>query len=135
MNIRSLTPLLQVFDMPSSVRFYRDVLGFEVVSKSHDTVDGSDWIMLKLADSTLMLNTAYERDVRPPSPDRTRIAAHLDTALFFGCDSADAVYSHLRGKGWPANEPATQGYGMRQVCTKDPDGYQLCFQHAADTAT
>jgi hypothetical protein len=29
-----LTPLVQVFDMPTSVRFYRDVLGFEVVSTS-----------------------------------------------------------------------------------------------------
>jgi hypothetical protein len=28
------TPLLQVFDMPSAVRFYRHVLGFEVASHS-----------------------------------------------------------------------------------------------------
>jgi glyoxylase I family protein len=33
-EIRGLTPLLQVFDMPTSVRFYRDVLGFELVSTS-----------------------------------------------------------------------------------------------------
>ena len=28
MDFRSLTPLIQVFDMPASIRFYRDVLGF-----------------------------------------------------------------------------------------------------------
>jgi catechol 2,3-dioxygenase-like lactoylglutathione lyase family enzyme len=32
--IRVLCPLLQVFDMPTSRRFYRDVLGFAEVSKS-----------------------------------------------------------------------------------------------------
>jgi catechol 2,3-dioxygenase-like lactoylglutathione lyase family enzyme len=34
LDVRRLTPLLQVYDMPTSVRFYRDVLGFEVVSTS-----------------------------------------------------------------------------------------------------
>ena len=33
-NVRGLTPLLQVYDMPTSMRFYRDVLGFEVVHTS-----------------------------------------------------------------------------------------------------
>jgi len=31
-EICGLAPLLQVFDMPSSIRFYCDVLGFEIVS-------------------------------------------------------------------------------------------------------
>ena len=33
-DIRGLCPLLQVFDMPASIRFYRDVLGFEIFSSS-----------------------------------------------------------------------------------------------------
>ena len=34
LDVRGLTPLLQVFDMPTSVRFYRDVLGFKVIGTS-----------------------------------------------------------------------------------------------------
>ena len=34
LNVRGLTPPLQVYDMPTSVRFYREVLGFQVVSTS-----------------------------------------------------------------------------------------------------
>ena len=30
-EVRGVLTLLQVFDMPASVRFYRDVLGFEVI--------------------------------------------------------------------------------------------------------
>ena len=32
LQIDGMAPLLQVFDMPTSLRFYRDVLGFEVIS-------------------------------------------------------------------------------------------------------
>ena len=30
-KIQGMAPLIQVFDMPRSVAFYRDVLGFELV--------------------------------------------------------------------------------------------------------
>jgi len=70
--------------MPRSVSFYRDVLGFEVVRASQP-VDEFDWALLRLNDVELMLNTAYEAHDRPPSPDLARVAAHVDTALFFGC--------------------------------------------------
>jgi catechol 2,3-dioxygenase-like lactoylglutathione lyase family enzyme len=33
-KLRGVSPLLQVYDMPTSVRFYRDQLGFEIVSHS-----------------------------------------------------------------------------------------------------
>ena len=33
-EIRGMAPLLQVFDMPTSIAFYRDVLRFEVVTTS-----------------------------------------------------------------------------------------------------
>ncbi len=128
MDIHGLTPLLQVFDIAKSIAFYRDVLGFAVVSLSDKSEAESYWAMLKRGDSTLMLNTAYEDHERPPVPDPSRVKAHLDTALFFGCDSVDDAYAHLRAKGWDAQEPVTTHYGMRQVYTKDPDGFELCFQ-------
>ncbi len=32
LRLAGLTPLLQVFDMNEAVRFYRDLLGFEIVN-------------------------------------------------------------------------------------------------------
>jgi glyoxylase I family protein len=125
--IEGLCPLLQVFDMPTSLAFYRDVLGFTVVSCAPDR-DDCDWALLRLNGSTLMLNTAYDADDRPPVPDPVRVSAHRDTALFFGCADVDAAYTYLREKGISASTPVVQGYGMKQVYLKDPDGYELCFQ-------
>jgi glyoxylase I family protein len=121
-TVSEIAPLLEVFDLPTSMAFYRDVLGFEVTAG-----DDSWWCMLKLGAVSLMLNTAYENDKRPAAPDSGRVLGHSDAELYFRTPDPDAVYAQLRGKGWPATEPNNMFYGMRQVSTKDPDGFQLHF--------
>lgn len=129
-DITGMVPLLQVFDMPRSIRFYRDQLGFEVVSTSQPG-DHFGWALLRLNGVELMLNTAYEDHVRPPAPDPSRTAAHGDTALFFACADVDRAYHLLRDMGLAVQEPVIRDYGMKQVYVDDPDGYNVCFQMAA----
>ncbi len=126
-TLHSLAPLLQVFDMPTSCRFYRDVLGFEVVTDSGGG-DRADWVWFRHGEVHLMLNTAYEADTRPSGPDAARRAAHEDTGLFFSCRDLDDLYEHLTHHRVQAEPPKTAPYGMRQLYAKDPDGYSLCFQ-------
>ncbi len=136
-EVRGMAPLFQVFDMPTSIRFYRDVLGFVVETTSPPRGEYFDWALLNLNGVQLMLNTAYEQDARPPAPDPARIAAHDDTAIYFGCPDVDAAYAHLRARGVNAKEPTIAPYGMKQLYVADPDGYSLCFQwptKKADTA-
>jgi glyoxylase I family protein len=129
-NIRGMAPLLQVFDMPTALRFYRDVLGFEVAGTSGGG-DESDWVLLRNAGVELMLNTAYEADSRPPGPDPDRIASHADVGLFFGCSDLDGAYTDFVAKGVNAAPPKVAPYGMKQLYVTDPDGYVLCFQWPA----
>jgi catechol 2,3-dioxygenase-like lactoylglutathione lyase family enzyme len=119
--------LLQVFDMPASLHFYRDVLGFSEVEKSGQG-DKVGWAWLRHGDAELMLNTAYEDDQRPGEPDPARSAAHADTVLFLGCPDLDGAYSYLVAQGVKADAPTVRPYGMRQVNATDPDGYGLCLQ-------
>ena len=133
LSIGGFATLIQVFDMPTSLAFYRDVLGFEVISDTPE--DGRcDWVWLKSGESELMLNTAYEAEERPPAPDATRIAAHSDTTLYFGCDDVDAAHAALRAQGVATGEPIVTHYGMKQVYLKDPDGYEICLQQPVDAA-
>lgn len=124
------SPSSQVFDMPTSLRFYRDLLGFEVVERSRP-LDDCGWAWLRLDEAEIMLNTAYDEGRRPPAPDPQRLRAHRDTALFFGCPDVDGAYGFLRSKGIQASEPRTAPYGMRQVFFHDPDGYGICLQRPA----
>lgn len=132
--VRGLCPLLQVFDMPTSIAFYRDVLGFEIVSPV--PADGRcDWVLLRLHDSELMLNTAYEAHERPAAPDSLRVDAHRDTALFFDCADVDAASAYLRRRGIPVQGPVVRDYGMQQLYLRDPDGYEICLQRPVRDAT
>jgi catechol 2,3-dioxygenase-like lactoylglutathione lyase family enzyme len=131
-EVTGVTALLQVFDMPASVRFYRDILGFEVMETTERDGDQFDWGWIRLNDTRLMLNTAYEQDERPAQPDPARIRAHRDTCLYFRCPDVDAAYRHLRDHGVDVNEPKVAPYGMKQLYVTDPDGCSLCFQWPAE---
>ena len=131
-EVKSVCTLLQVFDMPTSVRFYRDVLGFEVIQTSVREGDQFDRGWLRLGDTNLMLNTAYEKETRPAEPDSARVTAHGDTCLYFGCPGVDAAYRHLREHGLDVKEPKVAPYGMKQLYVSDPDGYMVCFQWSAE---
>lgn len=137
LDVRGLTLLLQVYDMPTSLRFYRDVLGFEVVAASPKLgEDKYHWVMLRLDHADLMLNDQYEFDEeRPVPPDPARVAAHHDTSLYFRCPDVDAAYEEMRRRGASVTAPAVMSYGMKQIDVRDPDGFLLCFQWPVEAAT
>ncbi len=58
-------------------------------------------------------------------PDPARIAAHDDTAIYFGRPDVDAAYAHLRARGVAVKEPQVAHCGMKQLYVSDPDGYNL----------
>lgn len=125
-KIEGIAPMLYVFDMPESLRFYRDILGFSVVMSSEPN-HYTNWVLLKLNGAELMLNTAYELEHRPLHPDNERIAAHQDTCLYFGCPDTDALYTHLIKNGIKLNKPEITRYNWKAIHLKDPDGYGLYF--------
>lgn len=132
--IHGLAPLVQVFDMPRSIRFYCDLLGFTITETSKPLSGNADnvgWAMLRLGGATIMLNTAYDPDDQPGQPDPERWSGHQDTCLYFACPDVDAVYLHLLGKGIALNPPKVAGYGMKQLYLTDPDGFGICFQWKA----
>jgi glyoxylase I family protein len=132
-DIRGLCPLLQVFDMPLSVRFYCELLGFEISSRSptyavENGVELFHWVLLRRGDMELMLNTAYDEGERPASPQPERVANHWDTGLFFGCPDVDAAYEQVKSYGVSCAPPKNAWYGMRQLSFRDPDGYGITLQ-------
>lgn len=133
-DVRGLCPYFEVYDMPRSIRFYRDVLGFEVKSMS-PALGGADrfhWVWLRHGDAELMLNTAYEFDEqRPAVEDAARLRGHGDCCLYIGCPDVDAAYEELRGKGIEVRKPKVAPYGMKQMYLKDSDGFKICFQWTA----
>ena len=129
-DFRGVSPLLQVFDMPTALHFYRDILGFAVVGQS-GSGDECGWAWIRFQDVEVMLNTAYDAGERPAVPDAARVTAHGDTCLYFGCEDLDGAHQHLSAHGANVKPPKVAPYGMKQLYVTDPDGYGLCFQWPA----
>jgi glyoxylase I family protein len=127
---KGLSPLFQVFDMPTSLAFYRDILGFELVfwAPADREQDQYEWVMLRSNGTEIMLNTRFEADSRPPQPDPAVVKAHDDTCIYFGVEDVNGVYEYLLSKGIKLNPPRVAHYGVRQLYVHDPDGFNLCFQ-------
>jgi glyoxylase I family protein len=127
-----LTPLISVFDMLRALAFYRDLLGFEVVTASPEveTPEGrfSHWMWLRLGKADLMLNTQYDSGERPEHPVAARAAAHGDSCLYIGCSDIAAAYQQLTQRGLETNPPKLAPYGLKHFGVKDPDGYIIVFQ-------
>ncbi len=131
-DVRGVCPLVQVFDMPASVHFYRDQLGFELASHSPFYAPGLfHWALLRHGEAEVMLNTAYDEGEAPAQADPARVRYHDDTCLYFGCPDVDGAYQHLLSAGLKVKPPEVAHYGMKQLYLKDPDGYGICFQWPA----
>jgi glyoxylase I family protein len=126
-EIRSMTPLISVFDMAASLAFYRNILGFQVTQDTGGG-DNSAWVMLEKGGVALMLNTAYDDNERPSKPDPVHHAVHQETYLYFSCPDTNAAFELLKSRGLPVDPPVVVYYSMSQVYVRDPDGYTLCFQ-------
>ena len=133
-RIKDLTPNLAVEDVAASVRFYTEVLGFELrmaVSEDRQMAQGGlqegvryVWANVMAADVGLMLQekASFAGDVglKADRPGATM-------SLYFEVDDADAFFDELEGRVRVHKPPADTWYGAREFYLLDPDGYLLGF--------
>lgn len=128
LELRGTVTLIEVFDVNHSIKFYREMLGFEVLHTA-GPADRLGWAFLRSGKVELMLNSMYDPDdQRPPAPDPARVAAHRDTTFYIDCPDVNRAYEFLRAKGVRLDPPCDTPYGMRQLPFSDPDGYGVCLQ-------
>jgi glyoxylase I family protein len=133
-----LTPLIQVFDMTTSLAFYRDLLGFTVVSASPEveTAEGrfSHWMWLRSGNVDIMLNTKYDSNERPAQPPKKQPPKQqpTDVAFYIHCSDVDLAFHELTARGLKTQPPEVARYGNKRFDVVDPDGYSVIFQQVRD---
>ncbi|MDT7541595.1 MAG: hypothetical protein QOE33_1499 [Acidobacteriota bacterium] len=113
---------LEVDSLQDSVEFYRDALGFSLVSMSEQ----SDPSLATLRAGPLRLTLAEQ----PPAMGRRGRGVHF----FFGIADVDAFFERLRAHGYEIAPPTDEGWGGRFVTLEDPDRYRLFFVTWHDAA-
>jgi catechol 2,3-dioxygenase-like lactoylglutathione lyase family enzyme len=103
---------LRVMNMTQSVRFYRDVLGMELLYGGEGTAFSS----LRTRDAqSAILN--LERGEAVTSWRR----------LIFYVSDVDALWNHLKDRGFDPKIPQDASWGERYFHVPDPDGHELSF--------
>lgn len=112
---------LFVEDMGRMIRFYRDVLGFEI-KEDEDTSnvflvkDGTLFLLYGRKDFEQMTNRKYQYI--------KGLNGHFELALYVDTfDEVDAEYARVVGMGAePVLPPTTEPWGQRTCYIADPEG-------------
>jgi uncharacterized glyoxalase superfamily protein PhnB len=113
MKLTNVTPILAVTSIDETIRFYRDVLGFECVNR----ID--NWAALRNGDAELMISlpNAHEPFDKP----------HFTGSLYFRLGDVDALWNQLKEKSSVVYPIENFFYGMREFAIRDNNGYCLSF--------
>ncbi len=110
-----------VKDMPCIIRFYRDVLGFEIREEEKTTnvylvKDGTLFLLYGRKDFETMTNRKFHY-----APE---VNGHYEIALSAENFAAvDAAFAEVVSKGAvPVMEPTTEPWGQRTCYIADPEG-------------
>ena len=112
---------LFVEDMGKMIRFYRDVLGFEIkedenTSNVYLVKDGTLFLLYGRSDFEKMTSRKYE--YIKGLNGHSEIALYVDTF-----EEVDREYERVIGMGAePVLEPATEPWGQRTCYIADPEG-------------
>ena len=129
MTMQTCRPLLNVADIEESLRFWRDLIGFEETTR-FESEGRLAFANLRSGEVELMLN-ARGGD---PGPRRAR-PHYTEAVIYFGVTSVHDLVRNLRAKGFDAPEPEAQEYGLDEITVRDPDGYEIAFTSPTDFAS
>jgi catechol 2,3-dioxygenase-like lactoylglutathione lyase family enzyme len=102
---------LRVANMEASVRFYKDVLGLEVIYGG----EHSFFTSLRTKDGDTILNLEYGN----PGIRWGRLIFHVS--------DVDRFWTDLMEKGFHPDSPNDGSWGERYFHMPDPDGHELSF--------
>ena len=125
MKLTSITPNLITDDIDRATAFYRDVLGFTVVTTVPDAPPFV-FVWLQRDDVNVFLNDAAT--VKKENPGATSLVVGASgAAIFVHAEGVAELWEQVRGRAAVIMPLKDQWYGMREFSVADADGYVITF--------
>jgi catechol 2,3-dioxygenase-like lactoylglutathione lyase family enzyme len=124
-TLSNLRPMLAVSDLPRTIRFYVEKLGFTCCGMFGNP---PVWADLERDGVGMMFNTppreCVERDVPLKSKDYQ--------IFYFNSDDLIALHHEFKSRGVEVSDLRVTVYQMKEFEVRDPDGYWLWFGQDTD---
>lgn len=132
-TISGISPLFIVADVPATLSFYSDLLGFDIVFRG-PTPDDVFFGIVRRDAATILFKALGEvvdgEEVRvKPIPNYKRKPAFSWDA-YVDVPDPDALAAEFTSRGVRFAAPLADGDGLRGFVVEDIDGYGLFFGHA-----
>jgi catechol 2,3-dioxygenase-like lactoylglutathione lyase family enzyme len=130
MKLQDVTPNLIVADIERSTAFYRDVLGFSVVTT---VPEAAPFVFVWLQRDGVQVFLNARAGVSHDVPGLATRPIGGTNTLFMTVDAEsaaagiDAMFGAIDGRVKVVMPLKTQFYGMREFGIEDPDGYVIFF--------
>ncbi len=111
-------------DLEKAVKFYKEELGFRVVSEASE----KDFVTLEFAENSIMLekDKLFKDAVPELKEEFEKNKPGVGVTIFIHVDDADRRYRDIKAKNVEIfGEIATKPWGAREFVIKDPEGYLL----------
>ena len=133
MIFTDVTPNLVVSDLDRSLAFYRDALGFKVVTTEPDPPpaaqpgaggSGLAFAWMQRDTVSVFLNSEASAQMKTAAGTNSLFVTLQAETVASG---VDALFESVKGRAPVAMDLVDQFYGMREFAIKDPDGYLVIF--------
>ena len=121
---KKLTPNIMVEDVNVTVQFYRDVLGFEILTTIPES-GTFDWVMMQRDGVQLMFQSRGSLSSEIPLFTDRPIGATL--TLYIDVTDIHALYDNVKEHVTIAQAMHSTFYGAQEFAIQDINGYILAF--------
>jgi uncharacterized glyoxalase superfamily protein PhnB len=126
--LKKLTPNLMVEDVNRTIAFYRDVLGFELLTTVPE--EGQfDWAMMRRDNVEIMFQARSSLAAELPALTGVPIGGSL--TFYVEVSGLKELYEQLKDKVEIVQDWHTTFYGTQEFAFKDCNSYIIAFSEAA----
>lgn len=118
--LKRITPMLETDQLDETVKFWSEVLGFEI-----EAYQKNNWAKLLKDDLAIMFSI--------PNAHREFKKPHLTGSIYFETEEVDKIWTDIRERVKVCYDLETFDYGMREFGFYDNNEYLIQFGQDSET--
>ncbi|MFX0170997.1 MAG: VOC family protein [Candidatus Hodarchaeota archaeon] len=118
-----LEPMIYTTNLETAIKFYRDVLEFEIV-EYYPNDENPTWVCIRIGEDRFGIGKTFSNinhKLHPRGVDGSGVQFYIKVT------NVDQIYEKYRNKVELIDDIENKPWGDREFTFKDPDGYLISF--------